>query len=166
MTHAAPSPLKEQSLNIISGKFHTNVNKGSQDKFRWHSIFSDKQFFEMPTTFYYQNRAQLSFTITREFLPYFILIKGLIEFSRSRDLRFSFNTDTKIFDVDLEINQLGDLSSLLMLVHGLLLKEIGFKRALKKAIQFEERYKLESAAVYDFSHLEETARIAPSHITH
>lgn len=109
----------------------------------------ENQFYYQSPAFYYKDRAKLGFRLTERFQPYFALIKGLIEFHRSRDLRFTFNRPSASFEIDLEIKHSGDLNDFLVKVYGWLNQEIQFKATLKKIIQFENRYKLEKAALYN-----------------
>lgn len=148
MTLIATAAFKKPSFTA-SQQISAVANSGENQSYL-NSLFHEDQFFTPPVASYYNNRARLRFGIATEYSAYFILIKGLIEFSRSGHLRFVFNTDKKLFEIDLQINQFPDLSNLLTTVYGQTLKEIRFKAALKKAIQFEQRYRLESAEVYNF----------------
>lgn len=112
------------------------------------AIFNDDSFYHQPIAFYYNERARLQFIVTDTFSTYFILIKGLIEFSRPNTLKFNFTSDQKIIETDLSINQFEELANLFHSVHKELHKEIRFKAALKRAIQFEQRYNQERAEVY------------------
>jgi hypothetical protein len=112
------------------------------------AIFSGDSFYQHPTAFYYNDRARLQFNVTDEFFTQFILIKGLIEFSRPNTLKFKFTLDQKAIETDLPVNQFGELANLFLNIDKELNKEIRFKAALKRAIQFEQRYNQERAEVY------------------
>lgn len=109
----------------------------------------ENQFYYESPAFYYKDRAKLGFRLTEKFQPYFAFIKGLIEFHRSRDLRFTFNRSEASFEIDLEIKHSGELDDFLVKIYGWLNQEIQFKATLKKIIQFENRYNREKAELYN-----------------
>ncbi len=112
------------------------------------SVFDGESFFHEPTAFYYNDRTRLQFRVKDEFATHFVLIKGLVEFTRPATLKFKFTVIDGLIETDVDVNQFDELKSLLNLVFNELWKELKFKASLKKAIQFEERYKLERAEVY------------------
>lgn len=111
-------------------------------------ILKGDKFYHQPAAFYYKDRARLRFNVTDEFSKHFVLIKGLLEFSRPSQLKFTFTQDQKQIETDLGVTQFEELNNLFLIVYRELLKEIRFKAALKKAIEFEQRYKREGAEVY------------------
>jgi hypothetical protein len=149
MALTAPLLSEQQALNISQPDPSPESIKTNSGQSLLSPSFAEGQFYK-PAAFYYKNRARLYFTLTEEFSAHFGLIKGLIEFYRSRHLKFTFNPDKKLFETDLEATRFADLAKLLDIVYDQVLREIRFKAALKKAILFEQRYKLESAEVYKF----------------
>ena len=105
-------------------------------------------FYYHHNAFYYKERARLQFNVTNEFVSHFILIRGLIEFTRAKHLKFTFAPDIKRMEIDLEVGQFDELSQLFRTVYSELKKEIRFKIALKKAIEFDEQYKREREQIY------------------
>jgi hypothetical protein len=105
-------------------------------------------FYFHPTASYYKNRACLHFNLTTEFLPHSVLVRGLIEFTRPKHLRFIYSADRKRMEIDLEVSQFDELTQLFRTVYSELRREIQFKAALRKAIEFEREYKRESEEVY------------------
>lgn len=140
-------PLKTSQSGDVSSSEERQVN----DRFYLQSLVVEDRFYHQPAAFYYKDRVRFCFTTTPEFVAHFILIKGLIEFHRSRHLRFMFDHDKKQIRADLAVTHVAALHQLLEVVYNEVLQEIRFKAALKKAILFEERYKQECAEVYTFS---------------
>ncbi|MBA4053463.1 MAG: hypothetical protein C0490_02005 [Marivirga sp.] len=112
------------------------------------AIFNSDSFYHQPTAFYYNDRARLQFNLTDVFSTHFVLVKGLIEFSRPSTLKFKFTPDQKAIETDVPVNQFEELANLFLIVYKELHKEIRFKAALKRAIQFEQRYNQERTEVY------------------
>lgn len=142
---AQPAQLFNEQRNDILFPNRSNNESVSHNLA---AIFSVDSFYQQPTAFYYNDRARLQFIITSEFAPHFILIKGLIEFARPNTLKFKFKTDEKHVEIDLALSQFEELMTFLPVVYLGLQKELKFKAALKKAIQFEEKYKRERDEVY------------------
>lgn len=115
------------------------------------TYFTGNELHQKPTVFYYKESARLQFAVTDSLSPHFILIKGLIEFNRSREMKFTFDRDKKAFTVDLAVAQLEELNKMISRVYELVLSELRFKAALRRAIQFEARYKAEAVQVYNFA---------------
>ena len=145
MALRAQNLFNEQDHPIL---FPNHGNHNAKASYHLNSILKGDRFYDQPSTFYYKERARLHFAVADEFSKHFILIKGLIEFSRSSSLKFSFIADQKRIEINLEVNQFEELNQLFLTVHTEMLKEIRFKAALKKAIEFEQRYKQEAAKVY------------------
>ena len=110
--------------------------------------FPEVGFYAPPIASYYGNYAQLSFDVLPEFSSSYVLLKGLIEFNRSRHLRFDFNATKRNFRIELELTRMPELLTLLQRVHDQLLAELRFKAALRKTIEFEQRYKQACVEVY------------------
>lgn len=112
-------------------------------------VFNNElKFFNGPSVFNYGTRVRYHFEIDNEHTSYFALIRGLIDFSRSSELTFTFNAAAKSFEIDLEAAHNPKLESLILLVSTQLLKEIRFKTKLKEVLAFEARYLHEKAQVY------------------
>ena len=107
-----------------------------------------ESFYYHSTAFYYKNRARLHFHVTNEFVAHFGLVRGLIEFIRPGSLKFSYPSGQKKMEIDLDVDQFEELHKLFRAVHVELLKELRFKTELKKAIEFEQKYRREVAELY------------------
>ncbi|HEX6224696.1 MAG TPA: hypothetical protein VFZ52_09810 [Chryseolinea sp.] len=90
----------------------------------------------------------MSLSVSDDFKGNFVLIKGLIEFHRSKDLRFEYNFSQRLVEIDLEIDQLKSLQLFLQWISASFLREIDFKKNLKTVLEFENRYKIARAEVY------------------
>lgn len=144
---AASSLPEIQSLNsslTLSGIQELDHDRQLPAEF----IFEDERFFTRENSLYYNDRARITFSLAGEFSSYFILVKGLTEFYRPKHLKFAFDQSRKAITIDLAVAELHDLSKLLRVVQQELLREISFKAALRRAIEFEKRYRLEAEEVY------------------
>jgi hypothetical protein len=108
----------------------------------------EKTVFKQVSPFYYRTRARLAFAIADEFRAHFVMIKGLIEFNRSKHFYFQYDAKQRIVETDLDVTQLDALQVFLNRVTTLLKQEIQFKHALKLVLDFEHRYKAEMEGVY------------------
>jgi hypothetical protein len=98
--------------------------------------------------FYYKKRVRLSLTIASEFRAQFVMIKGLIEFNRSKNLLFQYDFKQRTLEADVAVEQLEELLAFMDKVFVWLNQEIQFKRALKLVLDLENRYKVEMEGVY------------------
>jgi hypothetical protein len=108
----------------------------------------EKDVFGKVSPFYYRTRARLTFAISDGFRAHFIMIKGLIEFNRSKHFFFQYDAKQRIIETDLDVTQIGELQLFLNRITTLLKQEIQFKRALKLVLDLEHRYKVEMEGVY------------------
>lgn len=100
------------------------------------------------TPLYYNSRVRLSFSVADEFATKYAMIKGLIEFHRSKHFSFQYNVKQKTVEVDSDESHLPELQLFLNDVLLWLQQEIQFKNTLKAVLHFEKEYKLKSAAMY------------------
>jgi len=146
MAQSASLPNAAQYLQV--------VNKGSEN-FPDRSLVSvgdpsvvENILFSKASPLFYKTRVHFSFALSEEFKKNFVLIKGLIEFHRSRNFSFEYNSTQKTIETDIEVSQLEDLSAFLYDVSIWLTQEIKFKETLKIILDFENRYKVAKAEVY------------------
>ena len=97
----------------------------------------------------YREKVQYTFIVSEHLSSHFALIKGLIDFHRPAHLQFRFNRDEKSIEVRAHAHQVDFLFQFLLKVQDWLVKELQFKAALKKIIQFEEQYKSQRASIYN-----------------
>lgn len=149
MSQTASVLSSEQSLYISTAEVSLAPAKHPETvSTHLNFVFGENGFYLPSTAFGYNDRVSLAFQLKEAFAAHFILIKGLIEFNRSKDLKFVFNRDEKSFEIDLEAAQLDTLNNFLGHIHALLQKEIQFKAVLKKVIAFENQYKALRDEVY------------------
>ena len=96
----------------------------------------------------YRDKVQYTFIVSEHAENHFALIKGLIDFHRPKDIQFRFNRDEKSIEVRAHLQQVDFLFQFLQKVQEWLVKEVQFKLALKKVIQFEDQYKSQRASIY------------------
>lgn len=104
--------------------------------------------FDQISPLYYKTRVRLSLSLSEEFKKHFVLVKGLIEFHRSKHFSFEYQPSYKIIEIDIEIEQLEELQQFFGNVLTWTNQEISFKRALKLVLDFENRYKIAKAEAY------------------
>mgnify|MGYP003575347766 CR=1 FL=1 len=97
---------------------------------------------------YYNSRVRLSFSIADEFTAKYAMIKGLIEFHRSKHFSFQYNVKQNTIEIDSDERQLPELQLFLNNVSLWLQQEIQFRNTLKAVLHFESEYKLKRAAMY------------------
>jgi hypothetical protein len=108
----------------------------------------DTPLFKKSAPFYYRNRLRVSLTISEEFRNSYIMVRGLIEFHRPKDFSFTYQLMKRTIEADIEVVHLETLKVFLGKVLLWTKQEKQFKHALKLALEFETRYKLERDSVY------------------
>ena len=104
--------------------------------------------FSKVSPLFYKTRVHLSLALSEEFKKNFVMIKGLIEFHRSRKLSFQYDFGQKVIETDIEVSQLEELRAFLHDVSIWLAMEIKFKETLKTILDFENQYKVARSLVY------------------
>ena len=145
---AQPESLSnaEQFLQIVNtgSENHSNHSLPSVAD----SSFIENILFTKASPLFYKTRVHFSFSLSDEFKKNFVMIKGLIEFHRSRNFSFEYNSGQKVIETDIEVSQLEDLRAFLNDVSIWLKQEIKFKETLKVILDFEHRYKVAKSEVY------------------
>lgn len=108
----------------------------------------DHEYFKEVTRLYFKNHLKLVFKTVEKYHPHFALLKGLLEFSRAKDIVFVYNREAKSFEVSIEEKYLHRLISYLKLINSWMKKEILFKEKLKVVIQFEAQCKAAQAQLF------------------
>ena len=95
MAQSASLPNEEQYLQV--------VNKGSENLSN-HSLINvadssviENILFSKTSPLFYKTRVHFSFSLSEEFKKNFVMIKGLIEFHRSRNFSFEYNFCAKSY---------------------------------------------------------------------
>ncbi|MEO5980623.1 MAG: hypothetical protein ABIS36_11285 [Chryseolinea sp.] len=138
------------ALNIIHEQPHFEIitsNDRRPDK--WFRAFRAKSgFFKLSSLFYYADRIKISFTLNESYAAHYVLVKGLLEFHRSKDYKITYKSEEKTFDLSVGSNLLDGAHQFLENVTVWVDHELDFKLKLKKIIEFESDYKRQAAEVY------------------
>src|SRR5688572_1035468 len=135
MAQSASRSNEEQYLQVVKRESE-NLSKHSVINVADPSVIENILFRKVSPLFY-KTRVHLSFSLSEEFKRNFVLIKGLIEFHRSRHFSFEYNFAQKAIEADIEISQFGELQAFLHDVSIWLKREIKFKHTLKIILEFE-----------------------------
>ena len=147
MVHATSSILTQAKyLQIANATSEHPDNVSHQNQVTFPEIQS--VLFNKVSPLHYKTRVHLSFSLTEEFRRHFVLIKGLIEFYRSKNFSFEYNAVQKGIEADIEVSQLSNLQLFFDSILSRLNDELKFKETLKIILDFENRYKLAQAEVY------------------
>lgn len=140
--------INDQYLSL-GGEEDTSLHHEINDR---ESVVTDRlsqnALFDSVSAFYYNDRAKVTFNVAGEFETDFSLIRGLIDFNRPRDLRFSFDRESKTVSTNIAMHQLGRLDEFLSFIYDELIKEKRFRKTLRAAIEFEKRYNRERDRIY------------------
>ena len=144
-----------QSASLSNAEQYLQVVNIGSENFSNHSSIRvaestviENILFSKVSPLFYKSRVHFSFSLSEEFKKNFVLIKGLIEFHRSKNFSFEYNFEQKAIETDIEVSQLEDLQAFLNDVSVWLRQEIKFKETLKIILDFENRYKVAKAEVY------------------
>jgi len=135
-----------QSVPSLFHKEEFNTKSGQQSIFRRKKSIAG--FLELTGNFFYVSRLRVTFNVTENFIPHFGLIKGLIEFNRSKEVSFWFNNQEKTIEFDIPAKNQQILEAFLENIHALLENESIFKARLKSVLEFERRYAVEKKEYY------------------
>lgn len=150
MAHAASLSHEEQYLQLVNKESASPGNNSSMND--GDAPVIENILFGKVSPLFYKTRVHLSLALSDEFKKNFGLIKGLIEFHRSKHFSFEYHFGSGTVETDIETSQLGELRSFLTDVSTWLKREIHFKNSLKVILEFENRYKLAKADVYALMH--------------
>ena len=144
MVHAATALSTEGQYLQIANQGESNIVSVDDSE---HTAIQNRLFGKV-SPLYYKARVRLSFSLSEEFKKHFVLIKGLIEFNRSKDFSFEYNLAQRTFETDVDTGQLNDLQVFFENILTWLTQELRFKSALKVVLEFENRYKKAQAEAY------------------
>lgn len=107
-----------------------------------------QELFHQTSPFYYDGDARLTFTVADEYAGEFVLIRGLIEFHRSKELSFTYDRQAHSLVAVVKQTQLETLYQFLDLIYDLLKKERRFRKALRSVIEIEASHRRELQRAY------------------
>lgn len=93
-------------------------------------------------------RYEIKLKLTAEYSNSFVLLRGLLEFSRPKAIRLVANTNERTFQFEISESQRDYFNSYLETIVGWLIKEIKFKETLRVIINFEEKVRKQQAVLY------------------
>jgi hypothetical protein len=94
------------------------------------------------------DRYAVSFTLADKLASHFVLLRGLLEFSRPNTIKIIATPTDKTFYTEFTESQADDVVTYIETIAEWLVKEIKFKKALRALIIFEKRVKREHAILY------------------
>jgi hypothetical protein len=94
------------------------------------------------------DRYAITFRLSDKFSNHFVLLRGLLEFSRPKTIVITPNATDKTFHIALSETQADHFVAHLDTILGWLIKEIKFKESLRALITFEKKVKREQAIFY------------------
>jgi hypothetical protein len=98
------------------------------------------------------SKYRITVKLTEEFANNFVLIRGLFEFSRPKNIIISSAVKDQSFEIEILEAQAESFLSYIETIVGWLVNEIKFKNALKAILKFENRIKQEQAILYSGLH--------------
>lgn len=98
---------------------------------------------------YRADRVIIRFKLVNEFAPHFVLLRGLFEFAKPSGLIILTDRTEKVFVIETSVHQVDVPVSYLKKIFGWLSKEITFKAALKRVIQWEHKVREEQQIIMD-----------------
>jgi hypothetical protein len=90
----------------------------------------------------------ISFSLTDKLASHFVLLRGLLEFSRPKTMKVTADSTDKTFYTEFTESQVDDVVTYIETIAGWLVKEIRFKEALRSLIIFEKSVKRTYAELY------------------
>ena len=147
MVHKAANILtEEQYLQIVDEA--STPSDYSSNEYNVETPVLESVLFDNVSPLYYKSKVRLSLSLSEEFKRHFVMIKGLIEFHRSKNFSFEYNVAQKRIEADIEVSELHNLQIFFESVLRWLNEELKFKETLKVILEFEHRYRLEQAEIY------------------
>ena len=148
MLQTAQIAREEHYLNIVE-QSEVTASTGFAEKSNQHFVDNiGNPLFGKVAPLYYKTRIHLQFSISERYRSQYVMIKGLIEFHRPKRFSFNYSAPPRVIEIDVDVKQLDELTLFLARVLVWLQRENQFRLALKIALEFESRYRLERDSVY------------------
>jgi len=97
---------------------------------------------------FHVDRFNLTFTLSNENAEHFVLLRGLLEFSRPKTIKIISNSTDKTFRAAFSEKDADHFVTYLETILNRLIREIKFKKSLRALIAFESKVKREQAILY------------------
>lgn len=88
------------------------------------------------------------FALSDNYRNHFVLLRGLLEFSRPKNISVSANNSEKSFELYIVKDQTTTVISYVDTILQLLMKEIAFKKSLQAVLKFERSIRIEQSKLY------------------
>lgn len=95
------------------------------------------------------NQLYAKFRLRQDYQDSFVLLRGLLEFSRPKEIAVSANSPERSFEVWLPEDQAPRILAYFETIITRLLREIRFKASLKMIVKYEAKVKQEQARLYE-----------------
>lgn len=95
------------------------------------------------------DRVIIKFELSNDYREHFVLLRGLLEFSRPKGIAISAHNSEKNFELHIGNDQAAAVISYLHIILQSFIKEINFKKALKSVLVFEQTVKQQQAKLYN-----------------
>jgi len=162
MTQTAALAGNDQRLNFLNVfiRPRTHENKDALpaktavinpilDWFEKSSILQPVEFKSIPAGKIFQSdRAIVKFRLSGIYHEHFVLFRGLLEFSRPKQIAILFDHSERTFELFVGTDQAPAVTEYLDLMLRLLIQEIKFKKSLKAILRFEESVRTEQSRLY------------------
>jgi hypothetical protein len=106
------------------------------------------------STYQYHDRTVLTFSVSQVFQKHFAFIRGLFEFSRSREFLITFDKIYKNITIDFNTVHLHGVTGLVSLVSKQLHAELSFRSTLQQVLALDKRYREESSTLITANYLQ------------
>jgi hypothetical protein len=147
MARSAIKVSAEDNLFVYNPKSSANSNSSEKAERIVQELTSEVDFIQSTNAFFYNNRVRLTIT-SKASLPDFILLKGLIEFHRSRYFIFTYNKQLRTIEADLPESEFESFKSFFQSLSRWFREEQKFKSVLRNIIDFELKYKTQRNQLY------------------
>jgi hypothetical protein len=94
------------------------------------------------------NRYEITFSLSNKFAEHFVLLRGLIEFSKPKTIRITASRTDNTFHLSFSEGEADHFVAHLEKILDWLVREIRFKKSLKALVTFEKKVKREQEILY------------------
>lgn len=154
MTLVTTPSIRERLNHDIFDLFRTSSRKLStfdfskKDNHAIDRLTKNKIISVSSVNFMHPDRYEVGFTLTNKFASHFVLLRGLLEFSRPKTIKVTANRADQSFYTEFSESQADDVVSYIETITGWFVKETKFKEAVRALIIFEQKVKREHAMLY------------------
>jgi hypothetical protein len=163
MTSTAVHAGNDQPINFFNLFISSKRTTKTQEELTHRDIVDDsfQRWFERsnviePVTFkpilageiFGADQVIVKFSLRDLYQDQFVLLRGLLEFSRPKEISISSNNSEKTFQLHFGRDKVLAITTYLDKILALFAKEIRFKESLKAVIRFEQATRLEQSRLY------------------